>query len=63
MWEAQFETLKGWKKNTQKAAKFGDLPLESQSLIKMIEKKTKKEVAFVSTNSEDDEGMLRVRAP
>jgi hypothetical protein len=29
----------------------------------MIEKKTKKEVAFVSTSSEDDEGMLRVRAP
>jgi hypothetical protein len=29
----------------------------------MIEKKTKKEVAFVSTNEEDEEGMLRVRGP
>jgi hypothetical protein len=29
MWEAQLETIKGWKKNTQKAALFGDLPQEA----------------------------------
>lgn len=62
-WEAEFEILKGWKKETKQTKRFDDLPIEAQSLIKYIEKKTKKEVSFVSTSADLDEGMLRVRGP
>jgi len=63
LWQPQYETMKGWKCNTSGATKFSDLPPEAQSLIKKIEQKTKKEVSFVSTSSNLDEGMIRVRAP
>lgn len=55
--------MKGWNADTTKVKNFGELPNEAQSLIKMIEKFSKKEVAFVSTSSSLDEGMVRVRGP
>lgn len=59
--EAQYVTLKGWKQDTSKCKRFDELPTEAQSFVKFIEKFTKKEVVFVSTSAEENQGMLRTR--
>lgn len=60
-WTAQYETLKGWKKDTRNCKRFADLPTNAQSFVKFIEKKTRKEIVFVSVSSDPDEGLLRTR--
>jgi len=60
-WTAQYETLKGWKKDTRDCKRFEDLPTNAQSFVKFIEKKTRKEIVFVSVSSDPDEGLLRTR--
>lgn len=59
--KANYLTLPGWKKDTQGCKSFEELPTEAQNFIKHIEKLTKLEVTFVSTNAELDTGMLRTR--
>lgn len=59
--EAEYVTLQGWKQDTSKCKRFDELPTQAQSFVKFIEKKTKKEVVFVSTSAEENEGMLRTR--
>jgi len=59
--EANYEVLKGWKTDTRKIRRFDELPDAAQSFVKFIEQKTKKEVVFVSTSADEEEGMLRTR--
>jgi adenylosuccinate synthase len=59
--EANYEVLKGWKTDTTKVKRFDELPTEAQSFVKFVEKKTKKEVTFVSVSADEDEGILRTR--
>ena len=59
--EAHYEVLEGWKTDTRKVRRFDELPDAAQSFVKFIEKKTKKEVTFVSTSADEEEGMLRTR--
>jgi adenylosuccinate synthase len=59
--EPVYEMLKGWKKDTRKVKRFDELPTEAQSFVKFIEQRSKKEVTFVSTSADENEGMLRTR--
>lgn len=58
---AEWVMLKGWKQDTSKCKRFDELPTEAQSFVKFIEQTTKKEVTFVSTSADEEEGMLRTR--
>jgi len=60
-WTAEYTVLKGWKQDTRGCTRFADLPTNAQSFVKFIEKKSGKEVVFVSTSSDEDTGMLRTR--
>lgn len=59
--KAQYTVLEGWKQDTRDIKKFDELPTNAQSFVKFIEEKSKKEVTFVSTSSDEDTGMLRTR--
>ena len=59
--KAKYEVLKGWKTDTRNLQTFDDLPTEAQSFIRFIEQTTKKEVSYVSTCVDYDNGMLRTR--
>ena len=60
-WKASYETVTGWGKDTTKEITFGGTPDDLQSFVRLLEQKIKKEVVFVSTSHEMEEGMLRVR--
>lgn len=55
-----YTNLKGWKKDITEVEKFDDLPVNCQSMIMEIEKSTKVEIKYVSVNSEEDDGLLRI---
>ena len=55
-----YKTLKGWKKDITEIEDFDGLPENCKSLIKDVEKHTKVEIKYISVNSEEDEGLLRI---
>ena len=60
-WKAIYQNVHGWKKDTEKAIMFGSLPDDLQSVVKLIEKKVRKEIVFISTSNDMNQGMIRVR--
>ncbi len=55
-----YKSLKGWKKDITNIERFDLLPVECQSFIKEIEKSSKVGINYISVNSEEDEGLLRI---
>ena len=53
-----YETLKGWKKSTQKCKSFSDLPSNAKKYIKRIEKLIECPVSMVSTSPERNDTIL-----
>ena len=60
-WKATYEDIPGWKHDTQKAITFGSVPNDLQSFVRMIERRARHEVVFVSTSNTMEDGMIRVR--
>ena len=64
----EYLTVKGWKdfkaKNNGKGIadieKFDQLPVNAQSFVREIEKAIKVEIAYISVNNEEDEGIIRI---
>lgn len=58
--EPDYKTYAGWKKDITEVETFDKLPVNTQSLIRGIEKNAKVEVAYVDVSNEEDEGLLRI---
>jgi adenylosuccinate synthase len=55
-----YKSLKGWKQDITEIEDFDMLPENCKSLIKEIEKSSKIQIKYISVNSEEDEGLLRI---
>ena len=56
----EYKILQGWKTDITNIDKFDDLPVNCQSFLREVEKKSKCEISYISVNSEENEGMLRI---
>jgi adenylosuccinate synthase len=55
-----FKEMKGWKKDITEIEDFDALPENCKTMIKEIEKYIKVQVKYISVNSEEDDGLLRI---
>lgn len=55
-----YKEMKGWKKDITEIENFDLLPENCKSLIKEIEKGTKVPIKYISVNSDEDDGLLRI---
>ena len=55
-----YKEMKGWKKDITEIEDFDLLPENCKSMIKDIEKGTGVPIKYISVNSEEDEGLLRI---
>lgn len=55
-----YKTLKGWKQDITEIEDFDMLPENCKSMIKEIEKSIKVQIKYISVNSEEDDGLLRI---
>jgi adenylosuccinate synthase len=55
-----YKTLPGWKKDITEIEEFDQLPENCKTLIKEIEKSSKVQVQYISVNSEEHDGLLRI---
>lgn len=55
-----FKTMKGWKEDITGIEDFDKLPENCKSFIKEIEKASKVQTTYISVNSDEDEGLLRI---
>ena len=44
----------------QNSEKFDDLPVNTQSFVKEIEKRVKLQVSYVSVNNDEEDGVIRI---
>jgi adenylosuccinate synthase len=56
--EAVYEKMPGWKKSTEGAASFDDLPKKAQEYLRFIERESGAKIGMVSTGPERDQTML-----
>lgn len=58
--QPEYKSFAGWKTDITEIEKFDLLPINTQSLIREIEKATKIEVTYIDVSNEEDEGLLRI---
>jgi adenylosuccinate synthase len=56
--EPIYEKMPGWKKSTEGAASFDDLPKKAQEYLRFIERESGAKIGMVSTGPERDQTML-----
>lgn len=59
-WQPTYDIIEGWKKNITEIDSFEKLPLNAQSIVRLIEKYTKVEVTYVDVNNDHEDGILRI---
>jgi adenylosuccinate synthase len=56
--EPVYEKLPGWKKSTEGAASFDELPKKAQEYLRFIERESGAKIGMVSTGPDRDQTML-----
>jgi adenylosuccinate synthase len=56
--EPVYEKMPGWKKSTEGAASFDDLPKKAQEYLRFIERESGAKIGMVSTGPDRDQTML-----
>lgn len=56
----EYKSFTGWKKDITEIETFDQLPVNTQTLIRGIEKATKLEVSYVDVCNDEEEGLLRI---
>ena len=56
--EPVYEKMPGWKKSTEGAAKFDDLPKKAQEYLRFVERESGAKIGMVSTGPDRDQTML-----
>ncbi|HEV7552381.1 MAG TPA: adenylosuccinate synthetase, partial [Candidatus Angelobacter sp.] len=56
--EPVYQSMPGWKKSTEGAASFDDLPKKAQEYLRFIERESGAKIGMVSTGPDRDQTML-----